>query len=175
MSTQISQAERLANLELQIFGGPNVDGDTSDVDVAGLLADVTALQNSAVLVRNKRRRCTTAEINAGVEFLPVLTGYKYRVIDVTMIAIGGNAGGATAVVLNATQSAGSVALITALIAALTRSAFVKPNTANVSVLADGASNIANDVSTSLTVGKTGGSLTTATAVDVIVDYVIEAA
>lgn len=175
MATKITEAERLANLELQVFGGPNVNGDTSETDIPGLLADVTALQNSAIAVRNIRRRCTTAEINAGVELLPAVAGYKYRLVDVTMIAIGGNAGGSTAVVLNATQGASGVALITALIAALTRSAIVKPNSANVTVLADGASNVLNDVNTALTVGKTGGSLTTATAVDVIASYTLEAA
>ena len=168
-TTAITQADRLAQLELQVFGGPNVAGDTESVDVAGLLSD------NYKSVKNFRRRCTTAEINAGVEFLPAVPGFKYRVVDVTMIAIGGNAATATAVTLNATQSASGVALITAAVAALTRSAIVKPNSANVTVLADGASNVLNDVNTNLNVGKTGGSLATATAVDVIVDYILEPA
>ena len=40
------------------------------------------------------------------------------------------------------------------------------------VLADGASYTANDVSTGITVGKTGSNVTTATHIDVIFDYVV---
>ncbi len=168
----ISFADRIKNIESTLFGGPNVAGDVPDI---GLVDQVTAIEDSAVLVRNIRRRCTTAEINAGVELLPAVAGFKYRLIDATLIAIGGNAATATAVTINATQAASGVALITAAIAALTRSAIVKPNSANVTVLADGASNVLNDVNTAITVGKTGSSLATATAVDVIMSYTLEAA
>lgn len=123
--------------------------------------------------RNLRTRVTTAQVNAGYTLLPALAGYKYRIYDVTMIAIGGNAATATAVTINATQSAGAAVLISAAIAALTQSAVVKPNSANVTVLADGASFIANDVNTAITIGKTGGALATATNIDVLLSYTIE--
>lgn len=126
---------------------------------------------------NKRVRATTAEVNAGLELMPALSGYKYRLVDVTMIAIGGNAATATSVDIITTQAASAVRPIVAAVAALTRSAVVKPNSANVTVLADGASFVANDANTSVSVGKqSGGSnLATATHIDVILDYVIEAA
>jgi hypothetical protein len=79
------------------------------------------------------------------------------------------------VTVNGTQAASGVALIIAAVAALTRSTIVKPNTGSVTVLADGASNVLNDVNTNINVGKTGGSLATATAVDVILTYTLEAA
>jgi hypothetical protein len=120
-----------------------------------------------------RVRATTAQINAGLTLLPALPGYKYRITDCTLIAVGGAASGATAVVVNATQAAGTVALVSAAVAALTQSAVVKPHTASVTVLADGASFVANDVNTAITIGKTGGSLATSTAVDVILTYAIE--
>lgn len=120
-----------------------------------------------------RRRCTVAEINAGVTLLPAVPGFSYSLRDVTLIAIGGAASGATDVRVLGTRSAGSVALIVAAIAALTQSAVVKPNTANVTVLADGASFTPLDVNTAVTVGKTGGSLATSTHVDVIAQYVLE--
>lgn len=126
-------------------------------------------------VQNLRTRVAVADINAGANLLPALPGYKYRVVDVTLVAIGGSAATATAVTIGATQSASGVALITAAVAALTRSAIVKPNSSNVTVLADGASLVANDANTAITIGKTGGTLATATAVDVILSYVIEAA
>lgn len=126
---------------------------------------------------NKRTRATAAEVNAGLELLPALSGYKYRLVDVTMIAIGGNAATATSVDIVTTQSASSVRPIVAAVAALTRSAVVKPNSANVTVLADGASFVANDDNTAVSVSKqSGGSnLATATHIDVILSYVIEAA
>jgi hypothetical protein len=129
------------------------------------------------VVLNLRTRATAAQVNAGLELLPALAGYKYRLVDVTMIAIGGNAATATSVDIITTQAASAVRPIVAAVAALTRSAVVKPNSANVAVLADGASFVANDANTAVSVGKqSGGSgLATATHVDVILDYVIEAA
>lgn len=124
-------------------------------------------------IQNIRRRCTAAEINTGVTLLPAVPGYAYRLIDLTIIAIGGAASGATDVRLLGTRAAGSVALVVAAVAALTQSAVVKPNSANVTVLADGASHTPLDVNTAVTVGKTGGSLATATHVDVIANYALE--
>ena len=120
-----------------------------------------------------RLRVTVAQINAGFTLLPALPGYKYRITDSTMIAVGGAASGATAVVIQGTQASSVVSLVSAAVAALTQSAVVKPHTASVTVLADGASFVANDVNTAITIGKTGGSLATSTAVDVILTYAIE--
>jgi hypothetical protein len=171
-ATLISLADRIKNMESTLFGGPNVAGVVPDT---GLVDQVTAIEDSAVFVRNIRRRCTTAEINAGVELLPAVAGFKYRLIDATIIAIGGNAATATAVTIDGTQAASPVALVTAAIAALTRSTIAKPFSANVTVLADGASFVLNDVNTAITVGKTGGTMATATAFDVIASYTLEAA
>lgn len=127
-------------------------------------------------VLNVRRRFTVAEINAGVTaLLPAVPGFAYRFIDFTLIAIGGAASGATDVRVLGTRAAGSVALLIAAIAALTQNTVVKPNTANVTVLAGGATYTALDANTAVTVGKTGGTLATATDVDVIANYVLEEA
>lgn len=126
---------------------------------------------------NLRTRATTAEVNAGLELLPALSGYKYRIVDVTLIAIGGNAATATSVDLLATSGGSAVRPIVAAVAALTRSAVVKPNSANVTVLADGASFVAMDANTAISITKqSGGSnLATATHIDCILTYVIEEA
>ncbi len=123
-------------------------------------------------VMNVRRRCTVAEINAGVTLLAAVPGFKYRLVDATLIAIGGAASGATDVRILGTRTS-AVALIVAAIAGLTQSAVLKPNSANVTVLADGASFTPLDAGTDVTVGKTGGTLATATNIDVIVNYVLE--
>jgi hypothetical protein len=126
-------------------------------------------------VQNIRTRFTVAQINAGATLLAAIPGFKYRMVDATLVAVGGAAATATAVVVNAVQSASTVALVSAAVAALTQSAVVKPNSSNVTVLADGASFVANDANTAITVGKTGGTLATATHIDVILSYVVEAA
>jgi hypothetical protein len=123
-------------------------------------------------VQCKRFRVTAAEVNAGHTLLAALPGLKYRLVDCTLIAIGGNAATATSVDILATQSS-SVKLIAAAVAALTRSTVVKPNTASVTVLADGASHVANDANTAVTIGKTGSNLATATHIDVVLSYTIE--
>ncbi len=123
--------------------------------------------------RTLRIRVPVATVNAGGTILAAVAGYKYRVTDYTIVAIGGNASGATAVVLQAVQASSTVSLFSTTVAALTQSAVNKPHTANTTVLADGASFATNDVNTAITIGKTGGSLATSTNVDIILTYAIE--
>jgi len=138
----------------------------ADVQLNGV--SVNAVQSLYVV----RRRCTVAEINSGVELLPAIAGRKYSVIDMTMIAYGGAVGTATTVDVLATQAAGSVKLMASAVAALTQSAVLRAGASNADVLADGASYVANDAGTAITVGKTGGAADTATGVDVFVTYVV---
>lgn len=151
-------------------------GDRQVVASGGqLVVESGAILAGALL--SKRVRATAAEVNAGLVILPALDGYKYRLVDVTMIAIGGDAATATSVDIVATQGGSAVRPVVALVAALTRSAIAKPNSANVSVLADGASFAACDEKTAISVAKqaAAGDLATATHIDVILDYVIEVA
>ena len=126
---------------------------------------------------NKRTRATRAQVNAGLAILPALAGYKYRIVDVTLIAYGGAAATATSVDIVTTSGGNDVRPIVAAVAALTQSAVVKPNSANVTVLADGASFVAMDTNTGVFIAKqqAPGDLATATGIDVILSYVIEAA
>lgn len=135
-----------------------------------------SLKDSATVgsVISIRKRYTVAEINAGATHLPAPgVGFKYRVMDMAMIAVGGAATGATDVRILGTRAAGSVALLVAAVAGLTQSTFLRAGAANAAILADGASHTALDENTAVTVGKTGGALATATHVDVFTDYVIE--
>lgn len=127
------------------------------------------------VVRTIRRRCTIAEVNAGVTLLAAVAGYAYRMVRCTAIAIGGNAGTVTTVDVLATQAASGVKLVAFAQANLTRSAVLKDGGTGATVLADGASYVANDANTAITVGKTGGDVDTATHVDVSFTYVLEAA
>jgi hypothetical protein len=129
------------------------------------------------VVLNLRTRATTAEVNAGLVLLPAVAGYKYRITDLTLIAIGGNAATATSVDIVTTQGGSAARPFIAAVAALSRSTVVKPDTANVTVLADGASFAAMDANTGVYVSKqaAGSNLGTATHIDVNLTYVIEAA
>ena len=117
-----------------------------------------------------RHRVSTAEVNAGHELLPAISGYKYRIHDITLIAIGGNAATATTVDVLGTQSASGVKLLAAAVAGLTRSAVLRAGATNATVLADGASFAECDANTAITIGKTGSDLATATHIDVLLTY-----
>lgn len=133
-------------------------------------------------VRNVRGRFTVAEVNAGATALPAIAGFKYRIVDMQLITVGGDASGATSVDIAGTRSAGAVLLLVVPIAFLLRSKVVKPDTELLAspeftptVLADGASFTALDSNTAVTIQKAGGTLATATHVDLSLSYVIEAA
>jgi hypothetical protein len=123
-------------------------------------------------VRNYRGRHTVAALNAGATFLAAIPGYKYRIVDWTVIAYGGAVGTATSFEIEGTQTSG-VDLVSIAAAQLTQSA-VNDKGGTVTVLADGASFVANDANTAIT-GSFTGTADTATGLDVIISYVIEAA
>jgi hypothetical protein len=160
---------------------PNVAGlvynqDTGQLEVnpPGSTAAWKAVPDATTAVQTLRTRVTTAQANAGIDLLPAIPGYSYQVVDMMLIAIGGNAATATSVRIRAVQATSAVSLLVALIAALTRSTIAKPNSANVSVLADGASFIANDVNTAISLDVDNDNLATATHIDVTISYVLVA-
>lgn len=135
----------------------------------GLLKD----QAGGGVVLNQRFRIAIADVNAGASLLPALRGYKYRVIDAAMIAIGGAVGTCTTVDILATQSTSSVKLLASAVAALTQNTLLRAGATNATILAGGVSFVQNDISTAVTIGKTGGTCDTATSVDVLLTYAIE--
>jgi hypothetical protein len=148
------------------------DGGNSEVFASG---SVLAVDAGVPGPANQLRvRATTAQVNAGLTLLAALPGYAYRIHDWTMIAVGGAAAGATTVDLLGTQAAGSVKLGAAAVAGLTQSAVLRAGATNAAVLADGASFAACDPNTAITANKTGGALTTSTAIDYLLTYSIEA-
>jgi ABC-type Fe3+-siderophore transport system permease subunit len=128
------------------------------------------------LVLNKRARVAVADVNAGASLLPALSGYKYRLLPTSsIIAVGGAAGAVTTVDVLGTQATSGVKLLAFAQANLTQSTVLKPGITGCAVLADGASFVANDANTAITIGKSGSTITTSTYFDVNLSYVIEAA
>lgn len=147
---------------------PTGSGGAKSRPIKGTLVDFGVL-------KAQRTRATVAQINAGFTLLPALPGVKWRLVDWDMIAIGGAVTGATDVRILGTQSGSSAALGATAVAALTQSAVVRAGASNAVVLANGASFVACDANTKVTVGKTGGSAATATAVDITLLYVADPA
>jgi len=152
-------------------------GSTSDIatntaDIATNTGDIATI-NTGTIVYSHRQRVTVAEINAGASLLAAITGKSYRLISCKAIAYGGAAGAVTTVDILGTQSASGVKLVAYAQAALTQSAVLTDGDSNSAVLADGASYAACDAATAITIGKTGSDVTTATGVDVILQYTIE--
>jgi hypothetical protein len=120
-----------------------------------------------------RSRFTIAQVEVGATVVFADRNYKIRVIDISLISIGGAVGGATDVRILATQSGASAALLIAAAAALTQNTLARAGAANMTILAAGAAFLANDLNTPITIGKTGAALTTATHIDVILTYALD--
>jgi hypothetical protein len=126
-------------------------------------------------VFNVRTRSTVAQVNAGATLLAAITGWKYRLIDAYAISVGGAAGAVTTVDILGTQGASGVKLVAFAQASLTQSTLLRAGASGGTILADGASFVANDEATAITIGKTGASVTTATHIDTQLLYTIEKA
>ncbi len=173
-----------ANLYPDATGKPFVDRVVGGVLKLFRRSDATEFYsidgaNKRVLindtVRQLRQRVAIADINTGLTLLAALPGYKYRLVDAYAIAIGGAAGSVTSVDILGTQTTAQK-LVAFLVAGLTRSTVLRAGAAtNGVVLADGASFVANDVNTAITIGKTGSSIDTATHVDICLSYIVEPA
>ena len=167
-----------ARLNINYGGDPSVYVDAGGMTVpsgeiltiAGSLVDAAG----SPIVRNLRTRSTIAAVNAGATLLAAVTGYKYRIISATAISVGGAAAAVTTVDILGTQSS-SVKLVAYAQASLTQSAVLKDGGTGAAVLTDGASYVACDAATAITIGKTGSSITTATHIDTNISYVLEAA
>lgn len=161
-----------------VFVGTALEAATADGDVIEVLSgantDVTA-STFAGSAKVLRTRVTTAQVNAGHTLLAAVPGYKYRLQDMALISIGGNASGATSVDILGTQSASSVKLMDARVAGLTENTLLRAGTAtNGLILAAGASFVACDVNTAITINHTGSDLATSTNIDVLLTYTVEA-
>lgn len=155
--------------------GPKISRRGSGDAVVAASGSIVAVDAGVGGYANQIRvRTTAANVNTGATLLAALPGYAYRIHDLSMISIGGAAAGATTVDVLGTQASSSVKLLAGAIANLTQSAVLRAGATGGTVLADGASFVACDANTAITIGKTGASLTGSTNVDVLLTYSIEA-
>jgi hypothetical protein len=135
-------------------------------------------QDSALpLPYTLRTRVTLAQLNAGFTLLAAIAAsvgaFSYRLIDATLIAVGGAATTGTSVNIIGTRAAAPVQLLVVAVAALTQSALVRAGAANAVILADGASFSALDVNTPITVITVGSAMTVMTNLDVVLTFAID--
>ncbi|MEN6370928.1 MAG: hypothetical protein ABFD64_02860 [Armatimonadota bacterium] len=148
-----------------------VSGGELDIESGGALK-LTGTAASAAgdpIVFSQRHRVITAEVNAGHTLVSVPADLKFRLIDVKVIAYGGAITGLTTLdILD-----GSTKLVAFAQANLAQSAVLGIQSTGATVLADGSSFTARTAGNDITIGKTGGSMATATGVDVIITYALE--
>jgi hypothetical protein len=173
--------------DVTIWTQDNVTGNSLSTDLTSLTTRVATLETyktaleaiplttALSLAKNLqtiRTRFTIGEINAGATLLAANATYKYRMVGATAIAIGGAVGATTTVDIIGTQAAAPVKLAAFAQASLTQSTVLTAGGSGGAVLADGASFVANDLNTAITVGKTGATATTATHIDISFSYVL---
>jgi hypothetical protein len=149
---------------------------TEIFSIDGALAQI----NVPNLTRNKRHTVTLAEVKAGHTLLPAVPGYKYRLVDLTMISLGGASADADSVDVTGTQSGSPVILVSnAITGDLGTQSLLVPmgESTGSSILADGASFALCDANTAITIADAGASALSGCTdgIDVDVTYVLEKA
>jgi len=137
------------------------------------------------VVKTFRQRVAAASLTtAGVAFTPCppLAGVRWRMCDLIMIAIGGNATTSTSINVSGIVSGATVELAVVAVARLTRSLinrmgtpFATAGAESITALADGASFTQMDANTGFTLKAVGATLTVSTFIDFIMDYVADPA
>ena len=122
------------------------------------------------LTMSSRTRYTIAQVNAGVEMLAGIVGYKYRLVDAAVIAVGGAATTLTSIDISGTQSGSAAVLFSYAQANLTENTMLDRSTAGTTLLAAGASFVQNDAGTGISIKTAGAAGTVVTHVDVVLTF-----
>ena len=165
---------------------PNVDfsiGESGNTVIAGTLgvsgtttlSGLAAGPGTGTIIYTKRVTPTVAEVHAGYTVVSAVSGRKIRLVDYSVVAVGGNVATQTHFYVKGTQSAGAVNLVDIAAAALTRAALNKPWTASNTLLvtsSDLAALNACDANTAITLGD-DAQATTATSFIVDITYAVD--
>lgn len=122
----------------------------------------------------ERHSVTLAEVKAGHTLLPAVPGYKYQLVDLTLIATGGAAADADSVDVAGTQGGNPALLAVTAVSALTQSTRVSIGEETGStILDDGASFAPCDANTAITIADAGASeLSGPDTIDVVIKYAL---
>jgi len=159
---QQPQGTNVTDNVAQLGGTVNSSGT---LNVTGTFTSTSRAQ-SAITPNAELITVTQAEINAGKELIPAVTGKQIRILDIDAI-VSGNFATGTSVELEDSNGTPVVALQYA-VAALTDGAFLEADTANVTI---GAGYMADlTASKSLRVEKTGSDFTAGTSITLMISY-----
>ena len=137
-------------------------------DITTTLNGVVKSDAEGYVVYTTVHAVTAAEINAASHTLvTVPAGRSFQLVDAKIMATGGSAATLTSLELT-----GSADMVSWGQAALTQSTLLLMDNAGTTILADGASFTAQTAGTDVQLTKTGGDLTTATGVTVVVSYIL---
>lgn len=132
------------------------------------------------LVMCRYKRCTLAEVKAGVTIVSGLPNYKIYVVQCGFTAIGGAGGGADGVKLLGTVAGSSTALATVIAAALVENVYHQIGFTNetpalwIAPASAGLTFAGCDVGTPVTCEDYGaGALDTLTHLDVVLQYYLD--
>ena len=128
------------------------------------------------VVKSVRKQFTEAQVNdsGGTPVVEGIPGHKHRLVNATLVAVGGNAAGATHVELASKQSTSTVKLVRVAVAGLAENDVTNMFAAsNVTLLNAGASFASNNEGEPISITRVTNNLITATHIDVILDYVVE--
>jgi predicted RecA/RadA family phage recombinase len=123
-------------------------------------------------VLHLRKRVAVADVNAGATLVPAVPGRKPRLIDVATIAVGGAASAAFNILATLTAER---KLVSQAAVQSAQSALLRAGATGSTLLADGASFTANDANTAITIKKDAGDVGTATSIDVLLTFALDAA
>jgi hypothetical protein len=119
-----------------------------------------------------RVRAIIATVNTGFTLVAAQPGKSIRMISCNAIAYGGAVGALTSVDVSGDDGSAAI-LVSFLQANLTQSTVLKDGGTGATVLADGASYVANTAGVAITAKTVGSAGTTATGIDFIISYAVE--
>lgn len=138
--------------------------DSTDDNVLNL--DGSVKRNDESICFDRVVTVTLAQINAGLEVIEAIPGKQIQVVDFSALAVGSLAGSTSVDLEEGSSTHTKVATI--LTAALTDGAFIKPNTANVTLGAGFMAPLA--ASQPLKIVNEGGAATTLTSIKLVIKY-----
>lgn len=157
----------MANVNALNYGDSPTDAKNIDnVWNFGGTVNFTGNMQSTKIAHTQLVTATLAEINAGKELIPAITGKKIRILNIDG-KVAGNFATGTSVEIEDSNGTPVVALQYA-VAALTDGAFLEADTANVTI---GAGYMADlTISKSLRIEKTGSDFTGGTSITLMIAY-----
>lgn len=148
------------------FDQPQGTNETDNIGYFGGTINFTGNLFSTKIAETQLVTATQAEINAGKILIPAVTGKKIRILDIDAKVAGNFSAGTSAEVEDSNGT--PVVALSYAVAALTDSAFLEADTANVTIGAGYMADLTSGASLNIT--KTGSAFTGGISITLMVSY-----